>query len=86
MFVLRLEAAFACVAVGLAAEIERYADRYRRNPHAIRAPLSSVLKLTPKHFPAELLGPGKHSEHWLVSSLNFLSTLRFLYRRVHGLS
>ncbi|GAQ92186.1 hypothetical protein KFL_009410020 [Klebsormidium nitens] len=45
--------------VGLAAEIERYADRYRRNPHAIRAPLSSVLKLTPKHFPAELLGPEK---------------------------
>lgn len=54
-----LSAILACVSVGLAAEIERYADRYRRNPHANRAPLSSVLKLTPKHFPAELLGAGK---------------------------
>jgi hypothetical protein len=64
-----LSATLACVSVGLAAEIERYADRYRRNPHANRAPLSSVLKLTPKHFPSELLGAGNPFSGQLVCRL-----------------
>eukprot|EP00850_Spirogloea_muscicola_P017224 SM000146S00944 [mRNA] locus=s146:35360:44700:- [translate_table: standard] len=43
--------------VGLAAEIERYSDKYKPKARVERAPLSSVLKLTPAHFPAQLLGP-----------------------------
>eukprot|EP00850_Spirogloea_muscicola_P011554 SM000072S21188 [mRNA] locus=s72:268587:273191:+ [translate_table: standard] len=43
--------------VGLAAEIERYSDKYKPKARMERAPLSSVLKLTPAHFPAQLLGP-----------------------------
>ncbi|KAJ7527115.1 hypothetical protein O6H91_16G037800 [Diphasiastrum complanatum] len=46
-------------AVGVAAEIERYSDRYKPNYQAERPPLSSVLKLTPLFFPAELLSQEK---------------------------
>lgn len=41
---------------GVAAEIERYSDKYKPNFKAKRPPLSSVLKLTSAYFPAELVG------------------------------
>ncbi|KAL2614014.1 hypothetical protein R1flu_025706 [Riccia fluitans] len=44
--------------VGVAAEIERYSDRYKLTVQTKRPPLSSVLKLAPAYFPAELLGQG----------------------------
>lgn len=46
------------LAEGIAAEIERYSDRYRTDIRANRSPLNSVLKLAPGFFPAELLGQG----------------------------
>lgn len=48
-------------AEGVAAEIERYSDRYRVNIRANRPALWSVLKLAPAYFPAELLGQGRLS-------------------------
>jgi hypothetical protein len=47
------------LAEGIAAEIERYSDRYRTDIRANRSPLNSVLKLAPGFFPAELLGQGQ---------------------------
>lgn len=41
---------------GVAAEIERYSDKYKPNYKAKRPPLSSFLKLTSAYFPAELIG------------------------------
>lgn len=41
---------------GVAAEIERYSDKYKTNFNAKRPPLASVLKLTSAYFPAELVG------------------------------
>ncbi|KAH7294365.1 hypothetical protein KP509_28G068400 [Ceratopteris richardii] len=38
------------------ADIERYSDKYKPNYRCKRPPLSSVLKLSPAYFPAELLG------------------------------
>ena len=49
------------LAEGVAAEIERYSDRYRVNIRANRPALWSVLKLAPAYFPAELLGQGRLS-------------------------
>jgi hypothetical protein len=40
----------------VAAEIERYSDKYKPNFKSKRPPLSSVLKLTSSYFPAELIG------------------------------
>eukprot|EP01018_Ginkgo_biloba_P010881 Gb_17109 [translate_table: standard] len=45
-------------AVGVAAEIERYSDKYKPNLHVQRPPLSSVLKLAAAYFPPELLSQG----------------------------
>eukprot|EP00899_Mesostigma_viride_P023650 jgi/Mesvir1/446/Mv11324-RA.1 len=45
--------------VGVVADVERYSDKYRLDPAATRAPLSSVLLLKPSHFPRELLGGTK---------------------------
>ncbi|KAG6542308.1 hypothetical protein Mapa_016337 [Marchantia paleacea] len=44
--------------VGVAAEIERYSDRYKLSVQTKRPPLSSVLKLASAYFPAELLSQG----------------------------
>ncbi|KAL2642670.1 hypothetical protein R1flu_010257 [Riccia fluitans] len=46
--------------VGVAAEIQRYSDRYKLTVQTKRPPLSSVLKLAPAYFPAELLGEGAY--------------------------
>lgn len=49
--------------VGLAAEIERYSDRYKLSVQTKRPPLSSVLKLASAYFPAELLGQGNQKRN-----------------------
>jgi hypothetical protein len=55
------------LAEGIAAEIERYSDRYRTDIRANRSPLNSVLKLAPGFFPAELLGQGQtFSDHFML--------------------
>lgn len=44
--------------VGVAAEIERYSDKYKPNAKINRPPLSSVLKLAAAYFPSEILTQG----------------------------
>eukprot|EP00898_Chlorokybus_atmophyticus_P007792 jgi/Chlat1/8013/Chrsp7S07760 len=48
-------------AVGVAADIERYSDRYRAHPDAKRVQLSAVMLLDAAHFPAELLTGAKQA-------------------------
>ncbi|CAM6128889.1 unnamed protein product [Calypogeia fissa] len=61
--------------VGVAAEIERYSDRYKLKVQTKRPPLGSVLKLAPAYFPAELLGQGNRARsnqsggaHWTLQT------------------